>query len=133
MTYQRHLNVRNILFPPRIFTLFRFPYRPEVGLTTFTGCATDLKTQFLEVARRFSPEQPRDVHVFMTTAIVRIIFVPYLGVWGVGAPDFFLTDYCFFSFSLVRVAQDTRAMASILQVIRLRIVCDNLQNAELIQ
>lgn len=55
-----------------------------------------LKTQFLEVSRRFSPE-PRHVHVFMTTAI------------------------------------DTRAMTSILQVIRVRITCDNLQNAELIQ
>ena len=65
----------------------------------------------------------------MTTAIVRILFVLLLG--GVECLTYQLT--LSFSFLLERIAQDTRAMAQILQVIRVRIICDNLQNAELIQ
>lgn len=66
----------------------------------------------------------------MTTAIVRILFVLLLG-GGVECLTYQLT--LSFSFLLERIAQDTRAMAQILQVIRVRIICDNLQNAELIQ
>jgi hypothetical protein len=43
----------------------------------------DLRKQFLKVARKHSPE-PRHVYTFLTTAIVRIIFL---------FPSFFLLPF----------------------------------------
>jgi len=85
----------------------------------------------------------------MTTAIVRIVPVLFLFL-SFSAPLFFggrlaclndwLTD-TIISLSLLGVRvfcrpsipQDTRAMTAILSVIRVNIVSDNLQSAELIQ
>jgi len=73
-------------------------YIPTYGdrKNDFATASRYLRKQFEEIARRHSPE-PRQVYIFMTTAI------------------------------------DTRAMTAILSVVRVSIVSDNLQNAELIQ
>ena len=75
----------------------------------------DLRKQFLEIARKNSPE-PRTVHSFMTTAIVR-------------------SSYSYRLHLLIPCAimQDTRAMSKTLAVIRTSIVYDNLQAAKLIR
>ena len=75
----------------------------------------DLRKQFLEIARKNSPE-PRTVHSFMTTAIVR-------------------SSYSYRLHLLIPcvIMQDTRAMSKTLAVIRTSIVYDNLQAAKLIR
>ena len=83
----------------------------------------DLRNQFLEIARKQSPE-PRTVHSFMTTAIVRTL----------PALSFFYYSFYFLAFFLTRViVQDTRAMAKTLGAIRGSILNDNLQSAELLR
>lgn len=75
---------------------------------------TDLRKQFLEVARKNSPE-PRRVYTFLTTATVRIIY------------------FFFGSRTSSSSLQDTRAMGAILATIRSSIVSNNLQAAVLLQ
>jgi len=117
---------------PEFWPSFGFLTAPRVGLTTFFWVCNRSQNAVsgsrAQVLSRAASGCPR-IHDHRHRAYP---FCPFpLGVWGVGVPNF-LTDTVFL-FLTVRVAQDTRAMASILQVIRVRIVCDNLQNAELIQ
>jgi hypothetical protein len=83
------------------------------------GCLhKDIRKQFLEIARKNSPEsEPRIVYSFMTTAIVRAL------------PIFCLLHLL----TLCVIVQDTRAMATTLAVIRTGILQDNLQNAGFIE
>jgi hypothetical protein len=87
----------------------------------FWGCYvhTDLRKQFQEIARKHSAE-PRSVYTFMTTAIVRSpSFIPS-----------FIYIRCLFARI---IGQDTRAMTATLGAIRVGIVNDNLQSAELLR
>jgi hypothetical protein len=90
----------------------------------FGGMHADLRKQFLEIARKHSPE-PRTVYCFMTTAVVRT-----LPIW---LSFIRLFTFTFFFFWARVIAQDTRAMASTLSAIRVGIVNDNLQSAELLR
>jgi hypothetical protein len=87
------------------------------------GCGyvlTDIRKQFLEIARKCSPE-PRNVYSSMTTAIVRTLTI-------------LLSFLYLFTLLFSRViSQDTRAMAVTLGAIRVGIVNDNLQSAELLR
>ncbi len=82
------------------------------------GCLhTDLRKQFLDIARKNSPE-PRTVYSFVTTAIVRTL------------PIFIF--FYFYLFILCVIIQDTRAMTATLAAIRTSILSDNLQAAHLL-
>jgi len=116
------------------------------GLTTFFSLdvQTDLRKQFQEIARRHSPE-PRQVYIFMTTAIVRnillilillCVFFPFFGGIFCAFTDTLVLFSCLLAGARhpsIAIAQDTRAMTAILSVVRVSIISDNLQNAELIQ
>jgi hypothetical protein len=62
-TCQQHLDVRSI---------FLFHGTNITERNIWVALHTDLRKQFLEIARKNSPE-PRSVHSFMTTAIVRAL------------------------------------------------------------
>lgn len=90
-------------------------FTEKINILVVRCLYTDLRRQFLEIARKNSPE-PRTVYSFMTTAIVcslPIIIFLCLSI-------------------LCVVVQDTRAMAATLAVIRTSIVYNNLQTAELL-
>ena len=92
MTYQRHLNVRDIpLSPPISCPLSFFFYHPEVGLTTFfwvnNRSQNAVSGSVAQVLSRASP-RPR-IHDHRHRAYP---FCP----WGVRVPDF-LTGTVFIS------------------------------------
>ena len=75
MTLQRHPDVRNV--DPLFFRFFLTAPRCAGTRTDdffSLDVQTDLRKQFQEIARRHSPE-PRQVYIFMTTAIVRNILL----------------------------------------------------------
>lgn len=109
-TCQQHPDVRAILL------FFFFSHGTKFADWVVACCPhTDLRKQFLEIARKNSPE-PRTVYSFMTTAIVR-------------APFLFMSSYLS---NLCAIIQDTRAMFATLAVIRTNIVFNYLQSAELL-
>jgi hypothetical protein len=68
-TCQQHPDVRSKFF----FFMGQKSLKKKIG---WCGCLlhTDLRKQFLEIARKNSPE-PRTVYSFMTTAIVRALHI----------------------------------------------------------
>jgi hypothetical protein len=104
-------------------TASKCTFSPQgVGMAHNVIC-TDLRKHFQEIARKNSPEprEPRHVHAFLTTAIVRLLTL---------IVDFACLNMMALFFFCRR--QDTHAMADILSTIRGRIVNENLQSAELV-
>ena len=119
MTCQRH---QNVCFISSHISFLSSVGQKALKKTNFVRAGyvqTDLRKQFLEIARKHSPE-PRTVFSFMTTAVVRSFsFIPL----------FFIYFLCLFA----HITQDTRAMTATLRAIRVGIVNDNLQSAELLR